>query len=181
MTTREIGQNQGQCFNCHRKGHFARDCPYKQDNNSSTRDKQWCSYHKSTTHSDENCWANKSKCRQVNDAKQIKGPDIKQAEEDIHSFAFKVCETVSGLRKQGLMVDTGATSHIITRDIFKTHDGTFDPSQHFIELADGSRKNNIVKKVGDVEIFFKQLPWPRLGYVMRKSSCANEMTLLGNI
>ena len=51
------------------------------------------------------------------------------------------------------MVDTGATSHII-KDIerFKNFDDSFQPDNHFIELADGSKMNGVTLKPGDTEI-----------------------------
>ena len=50
--------------------------------------------------------------------------------------------------RKGLMVDEGATSHLI-KDIskFKTFDVSFHPDNHFIELSDGTRI-----KGGDAEI-----------------------------
>ena len=59
-----------------------------------------------------------------------------------------------GLRinQKGLMVDCGATSHIVTKDTLTNCDETFDPEKHYMELADGSRQNNLVKKIGDVEV-----------------------------
>ena len=51
------------------------------------------------------------------------------------------------------MVDTETTSHII-KDIerFKTFDDSFQPDNHFIELADGSKINGVALKVCDAEI-----------------------------
>ena len=45
------------------------------------------------------------------------------------------------------MVDTGATSHII-KDIerFKNFDDSFQPDNHFIELADSSKTNGVAVK-----------------------------------
>ena len=51
------------------------------------------------------------------------------------------------------MVDTRATSHII-KDIerFKNFDDSFQPDNHFIELADGTKMNGVALKRGDAEI-----------------------------
>ena len=51
------------------------------------------------------------------------------------------------------MVDTGATPHTI-KDIegFKNFDDSFQPDNHFIELADGSKTNWVALKRGDAEI-----------------------------
>ena len=47
------------------------------------------------------------------------------------------------------MVDTGDTSHII-RDIerFKNFDDSFQPDNHFIELADGTKTNGVALTPG---------------------------------
>ena len=51
------------------------------------------------------------------------------------------------------LVDCGATTHIVNTDSnFINIDTAFRPDQHFIELADGSRSNNIAKKKGTVLI-----------------------------
>ncbi|XP_066925480.1 uncharacterized protein [Clytia hemisphaerica] len=51
------------------------------------------------------------------------------------------------------LVDCDATTHIVNTDSnFIDIDTTFKPDQHFIELADGSRSNNLAKKKGTVSI-----------------------------
>ncbi|KAJ8414685.1 hypothetical protein AAFF_G00038870 [Aldrovandia affinis] len=54
---------------------------------------------------------------------------------------------------KGLMVDTGATLHIIT-DIakFKKFDDRFQAEIHCVELADGTRSNGIAERRGDAEV-----------------------------
>ncbi|KAA0703592.1 hypothetical protein E1301_Tti022606 [Triplophysa tibetana] len=51
------------------------------------------------------------------------------------------------------MVDCGATSHILTeeKDFTKFHD-SFDPKSHFMELADGTRVNNVALKRGNADM-----------------------------
>ena len=45
------------------------------------------------------------------------------------------------------MVDWGATTHIITEgDAFAKFDKTFNPNEHYMELADGTRMNNVALK-----------------------------------
>ena len=78
-----------------------------------------------------------------------------------HSFVFETNayedENVSGKPASGkpntLLVDCGATAHIIT-DVskFTKFDDTFKPDKHFIELANGTRANNVALKRGDVDI-----------------------------
>ena len=51
------------------------------------------------------------------------------------------------------MVDAEATSHII-KDVskFKTFNDSFQPDNHCIELADGTRTKGVALKRGDAEI-----------------------------
>lgn len=81
-------------------------------------------------------------------------------DEDDNSFVFKVSETsfVNNINSGGsrLLVDCGATTHIITDEKrFTSFDSTFNPEKHFIELADGSKTNKLALKRGEVEITFK--------------------------
>lgn len=47
------------------------------------------------------------------------------------------------------MVDCGATSHIITEEsTFTKFVEAFDPNAHYMELADGTRMNNVALKRG---------------------------------
>ena len=47
----ESPSNSVNCFGCGRQGHFTKDCPDEAKNETT----KWCSYHKSTTHSDTMC------------------------------------------------------------------------------------------------------------------------------
>ena len=75
--------------------------------------------------------------------------------------AKSVCMKVSVDEKDGgvrgtLLVDTGATSHIIKDDSkFSKIDPTFKPQSHYVELADGTKHNEFALKRGDVEIRLK--------------------------
>ncbi|PIK57781.1 hypothetical protein BSL78_05307 [Apostichopus japonicus] len=54
---------------------------------------------------------------------------------------------------KGLLVDCGATTHIINDESkFVRFEDNFNPSDHYIELADGSRNNNVAIKRGDAQI-----------------------------
>lgn len=125
------------CYNCNQKGHKARACP------TQNHKRLWCSYCKSSTHKDENC-------------RRKKRDNVKQVidTEDNHTFVFKA----SGghfykVQQKGLMVDTGATSHIIT-DIgkFTKFDDKFQSKKHYVELADGTRESGVALKRGDAEV-----------------------------
>lgn len=127
------------CFNCGQKGHKAVECIPAVDEHREQR--QWCSFCKSSTNKDTNCGRRKwNKVKRAVDEKD-------------HTFAFKVDQVdevlVNGVKEKGLMVDTGATSHII-RDIaqFRDFDRSFEPHEHVLELADGERTSGIALKKG---------------------------------
>ena len=61
--------------------------------------------------------------------------------------AKRVSDTV---KKKALLVDTGATSHIVNKDNFIEVDDSYVPENHYIELADGTRTNSAAKKRGSV-------------------------------
>lgn len=78
---------------------------------------------------------------------------VNDEEECEHEYAFKASNLQQrGLIHRGLMVDTRATSHIIT-DVrkFKRFHHTFQPEKHFMEL-DGTRANSVALKRGDAEV-----------------------------
>ena len=53
-----------------------------------------------------------------------------------------------------LLVDCEATKHVITdKSKFNYFDQNFEPGKHFVELADGTRVNNIVLKRGNACIY----------------------------
>ena len=57
------------------------------------------------------------------------------------------------IETKGLLVDTGASSHILCSDTyFKDLDKTFEPAATFLELADGSKHNNLIQGRGTATI-----------------------------
>ncbi|XP_039881526.1 uncharacterized protein LOC120729745 [Simochromis diagramma] len=126
------------CFRCGLKGHKARTCQRK----------QWCSECKSTTHRDSTC---RRKRRQDN-ARKV------SEESGSKDYAFRVSsegaafQSEHGINKKGLMVDTGATSHIVT-DItkFRRFDDSFQPKSHYVELADGTKCTGVAEQRGEAE------------------------------
>ena len=68
-----------------------------------------------------------------------------------------------------MLVDTGATSHIVTSDILKRVDQTFKPSKHFIELADGTRASNIALKRGDAEVLLQDASGNQVKAVLKNA------------
>lgn len=83
-------------------------------------------------------------------------------EDNSHNFAMKA-SIINKLSKvnvnsQCLLVDCGATSLIISdKSEFVRFDNNFDPSSHFIELADGSRTNNLVFGRGDASVILSEV------------------------
>jgi len=55
-----------------------------------------------------------------------------------------------------LLVDCGATAHIVTDKSRFTHfDEAFRPDKHYIEFANGTKSNNIALARGDVNVRIK--------------------------
>lgn len=131
------------CCGCGNRGHMAKECRQRGVS-------KWCNYHRSTTHSDETC---RRKTKHKDDAKQTTDGQKDQKEEQ--TFVFKVSQKFlpDNIKINGLMVDCGATSHIITEeDAFTKFDETFNPNAHYMELADGTRMSNVALKRGDAEV-----------------------------
>ncbi|KAM3868963.1 uncharacterized protein ACN63O_006328 [Diretmus argenteus] len=85
------------------------------------------------------------------------------------SFTQTLC---AGFRinLRGLMVDAGATSHIITDGArFKRFDDTFQPENHVMELADGTRCNGVAEGRGDAEVSLIDSEGRRLTTTLKKA------------
>lgn len=134
------------CYKCGTKGHRAKEC----------RQKTWCSRCKSDTHKDATCRRKDKDNKDRRDGASKVSEDA--GEED---FVFKIRggetssqgQSDSGIHERGLMVDTGATSHIITDMAkFKDFDSTFRPEEHSVELADGTRCSGVAQRRGNAEV-----------------------------
>lgn len=130
------------CFKCGTKGHRARAC----------RQKTWCSVCKNDTHRDATC-RRKDKDRDRRDgvSKVSENAEVKE------DFAFKMVDGRASdqrqpartIQERGLMVDTGATSHVINDiALFTSFDSTFRPETHSVELADGTRCSGVAQQRG---------------------------------
>lgn len=130
------------CFACGQQGHKADSCVDK------TRNKLWCSFCKTSTHTDKAC-RRKSKGSSVKHMNNEGEND----DTDLQSFVFKVDAFGEKSHVNSLLVDCGATAHVVTSDSkFTYFDKSFDPEKHFIELADGTKANNIALKKGTVKV-----------------------------
>lgn len=103
------------CYRCGTKGHKPSTCQCK----------QWCSQCKSTTRRDATCrWR-----KQKDNARKVS----KETGDKEYVFRASDAETQERDTKRGLMVDAGATSHIITDIVkFQKFDDSFQAGTHGI-------------------------------------------------
>ena len=75
----------------------------------------------------------------MQEPKQITFRGQTETIEGEHSFSFHVKNhAIQHLNNtKGLLADIGPTSHIVTTDMSTNIDGTFKPTKHYMELADG--------------------------------------------
>ena len=128
----------GNCFKCGRKGHKSVEC------RSKTLEK-WCRNCRSKTHETKNCRKKKDTAKK----QRIHWERTPNDDEHTSAFAFKDTNKKSGIdnSNSSLLLDTGATSHIINdKSKFVDFNQEFNPSAHVIELADGSKANVVLGK-----------------------------------
>ena len=134
----------GKCYRCGKRGHKSANCFAKSEST------KWCQKCKNKSHNTKDCRAGKR-----DTAKTVIGPAEGRGISNIsHSFAFIISEHESSRGKvnSNLLVDTGATSHIISdKAKFTDCDEKFYPNNHVIELADG-KKLNVVLGKGNAQV-----------------------------
>ena len=130
--SRHTAKNQ-LCFICNKSGHFARSCR-----------KNYCNKCKVRGHTDSRCKADNTKSdEKVN----IVDTDSKHK-----NFAFVVGQE-TGKNDDDILVDTGATAHIINdKSLFTQFDKDFDGSSHSLSLADGRTCGGIAKGRGQIAL-----------------------------
>ncbi|KAK3895509.1 hypothetical protein Pcinc_000748 [Petrolisthes cinctipes] len=80
--------------------------------------------------------------------------DFHEHDDDAHNFVFKTNEqSLDPIKGNTLLVDSGATTHIVTDESkYIRFNDKFEPENHVIELADGSRTNGAVQGKGDAMV-----------------------------
>ena len=111
-----------------------------------------CNYCRKSGHLYKNCYKRKAKLKQSKDsAKAV--VDSSNSDEPDRSYFFKCGIFCGSLRSnedsESLLIDSGATSHIMSdRKAFISFDSDYDPTDHYVELADGTRTNGLIKGKG---------------------------------
>ena len=124
-----------QCLSCGKQGHQSTNC-YSKSNLK-------CNYCQKPGHVESVCFVKKRRQQAQNSAHSTVSDD--------YSFTTSIDNLKNGSEK--FLVDCGATSHILNnKDLFISFDQTFQPENHYIELADGRRSNQLAKLRGDARI-----------------------------
>lgn len=143
------------CYGCGQYGHIKYKCP---ESKPPEKRKKWCDYCQNSTH-------NTFVCRKK--PKPAGKSSAKVCEVKDESYLFKLSLRSNEAyvkesnshgdpeeeRVNAVLVDTGATTHIIRDKSKFTHlDESFNPEKHYIELADGNRYNNVALGRGTAAI-----------------------------
>ena len=129
------------CYNCQMPGHKSNNCDQKKKS-------RYCKTCKTNSH-----WTHKCRKRNKDNLNKTSATASDNVPPEEHSFLFKVNAEGMSLNTstETFLVDCGATTHIVNHDTnFIDYEASFNPSDHYVELADGSIKNNVAKKRGTV-------------------------------
>lgn len=110
----------------------------------------WCGYCKNNSHAE-------SLCKKKGERDGARKVVVQQDSDQDHLFKAKYTGFVGppdGIQLKGIMVDAGATSHIVNdAGKFTSFDDSFKPETHSVELADGSKCSGIAQRRGTATIF----------------------------
>ena len=158
------------CYSCNKTGHKKYQCP-EQSNFASRYDgrnnggRKWCKKCRSATHNTDRCYSNKPRGDRNAGAANKTSANVNIDEDGQHSFTFKFEHgSLHPDENEGkdencysfmecMVVDSGATAHLCCKkESFISFDQSFNPETHYIELADGTRCNNVVKGRGNASV-----------------------------
>ena len=132
------------CYTCGQVGHKSNDpqCSARKEGTTAAK-KRWCDHCKSGTHDTSYC----RKLRKES-VKTVESAELSQ------SIFFKISVDIDlpsdTESVNSVLVDCGATTHVLRdKSRFQKFEENFDPAKHYIELADGSRVNNVAYGRGD--------------------------------
>ncbi|KAK3779704.1 hypothetical protein RRG08_013659 [Elysia crispata] len=139
------------CSNCKMNNHDTEYCRRISQNPSlpaSKKKGRWCDVCRSNTHDTRYC-------RKLTKLRQVKCDEQEDKDHESH-FVFGL-DTVSRTQDQqssdAFLVDSGATVHVITdKTRFIRFNNHFNPANHIIELADGTKCNNLAMGQGDAKV-----------------------------
>ncbi|XP_035993961.1 uncharacterized protein LOC118563431 [Fundulus heteroclitus] len=130
----------GECFICEKMGHKAKDCRNKE---------------KKTQRRGTNAqYSNKVAAVTDTGQRTVRVKDKHKTTNEEETFVLRVSEwQPHNTQQQGLLVDSGASAHIMTDEsAFIKFDETFQPKNHIMQLADGTRITGSVLRKGDAQI-----------------------------
>ena len=138
-------KNKRWCKNCKSNTHDTDFCRRSQTKNKNAR---WCEICKSNTHDTKFCRKLTKVHQMLSNPLEDKGSDSNP-----NNFFLKLDNSPDNNYTNTLLVDSGATIHVVNDESkFISFQNSFNPSDHTIELADGSRSTNIAKGMGDAEV-----------------------------
>ena len=152
QNTERATTNEGEIILAHR------DVKYKDKKGHWT--KKFCNFCKKQGHDTSKCWHRKKKIKEekrdkahtINVNENSKEENLEGATRLTYAFVCNVvCHATdsSKVNPGNLLVDSGATRHIICEpERFTSFDESYDPKNHYIELADGRRMNGLIHGKG---------------------------------
>ena len=136
---------------------LAHNDKYKGQKNKHWKKKQYCTVCDKDNHTTKRCFKRRAQERaaQMSKAAAFNSENLGSKDESTGgaTYAF-VCNVAvnafqSNINSSTLLVDSGATSHIVCDpEKFISYNESYDPANHYVELADGKRTNGLIKAMG---------------------------------